>query len=123
MNVSEIFVCAACFGPVVLQMVNADDMAYTCQVCKHAVHVDCPEGLALAEDAALQLHAAEVRSRILATDAAGGDPFYDVLELMRADPIYDIGISTLLKTTIDIVEHQQRKTATMEAMRYEALAA
>lgn len=120
---SELFVCAACYGPVVLQMINADDLAYCCQVCKHAVHVDCPEGLALAEDAALVLHAHELRANVLAADEAGRDPFDEVVELMHCDPVFDIGIAALLRTTIDIVQHSQRRTAVMSAMRVEAMAA
>jgi hypothetical protein len=65
----------------------------------------------------------ELRARILETDTAGGDAFYDVLELMKRDPIFDIGISILLKTTIDIVEHSQRRTAVMSELRIEAITA
>lgn len=65
----------------------------------------------------------ELRARIIATDEAGGDPFVDVVALMRVDKTFDIGIAALIKTTIDVVQHSQRRTATIEAMRVEAMAA
>jgi hypothetical protein len=65
----------------------------------------------------------ELRARIIATDEAGGDPFDDVVALMKIDRTFDIGIAALIKTTIDVVQHAQRRTATIEAMRVEAMAA
>jgi hypothetical protein len=65
----------------------------------------------------------ELRARILAADETGADPFEDVIALMRIDPVFDIGISALIKTTMEIVEHAQRRTATIEAMRLQVVTA
>lgn len=107
---SQHFTCNSCGSDVSLEQINADDLAYVCSNarCQRTVSVDTPEAL---------------RLRIIETDAAGGDPFYDVLALMKIDPVFDIGISTLLRTTMDVIEHKQRRTATIEAIRYEAMAA
>lgn len=64
-----------------------------------------------------------LRARILDADQAGRDAFEDVIALMRLDPVFDIGISMLIKTTIEIVEHGKRRTATIEAMRIQAVTA
>lgn len=69
------------------------------------------------------MSADELRARILAADEAGTDPFNDVVQLMKIDPIFDIGMSILIRTTMAVIEHQQLRTATMTALRYEALAA
>lgn len=65
----------------------------------------------------------ELRARILAADETGADPFEDVVQLMRLDPVFDIGISALIKTTMEIVEHSRRRTATIEAMRLQVVTA
>jgi hypothetical protein len=69
------------------------------------------------------MSAEELRARIIATDKAGGDPYTDVLELMQIDESFDIGICILLETTMEIIQHRQRRTQTIEAIRYEAMAA
>lgn len=122
---SEVFVCNSCLAPVSLQLINSDDLAYCCTnaKCGRAVHVDCPQGLALAEDAALVLHARELRSNILAADKAGNDPFDAVVRLMAVDASYDIGIAALINVTIDVVKHEQKRTAVLSAMRVDAIAA
>lgn len=71
----------------------------------------------------MSAEAEALRARILEADAAGRDPFDAVIALMAIDPVFDIGIAALLRTTIDIVQHSQRRTATIEAIRYEAMAA
>ncbi len=123
--ISEIYCCQTCYAPVALTETPAQEMIYECQNprCRRCVHVDCYEALALVEDVTLILHANEIRARIVATDKAGGDPYNDILELMRIDTSFDIGICILLKTTIDIVQHQQKRTAVMDAIRYDAIAA
>lgn len=65
----------------------------------------------------------ELRARILEADETGADPFDDVVALMRQDKVFDIGIAALIRTTIDIVKHDQRRTATIEAMRIQAVTA
>jgi hypothetical protein len=64
-----------------------------------------------------------LRARILEADETGADPFEAVVKLMAVDKVFDIGIAALIRTTMDIVEHSRRRTATIEAMRYEAIAA
>lgn len=64
-----------------------------------------------------------LRASILEAAAAGRDPFDAVVRLMALDPIFDIGIAALINTTIDIVQHSQRRTATIEAMRVAPLTA
>lgn len=125
MHISEIFACNTCYGPVAHTETPAGEQVYECQNprCRRTVHIDCYEALALVEDVALHLHANEIRARIVANDKAGKDTWQDVIELMTIDPAFDIGIAKLIQTTIDVVEHGQQRTATIEAIRYQAIAA
>lgn len=111
---STIFCCGVCHDAVALVETPAGEQCYTCSnpVCGKAVHVNCPEALAVIADIP-----AKLRQRILETDKAGGDPFDDVVQLMKIDPVFDIGIAALIRTTMDIVQHSQRRTATIEAIR------
>lgn len=107
---SQHFTCNSCGADVSLEQINQEDLAYVCSNarCQRTISVDCPEAL---------------RLRILATDEAGGDPFEDVVKLMKTDRCFDIGIAALINVTIDVVKSQRKRTATIEAIRYEAIAA
>ncbi len=48
---SRHFCCNTCGSPVVIELINADDLAYVCQNtrCRRCVSVDTPEVLAIRE--------------------------------------------------------------------------
>jgi hypothetical protein len=55
-TISQVFCCRECGSPVALNVLPGGDLAYECvspRCCK-TVHVDCPEGLAVIDEEALE---------------------------------------------------------------------
>lgn len=55
--ISEVFICRECGADVALDVLPGGDLAYTCisERCGKTVHVDCPEGLEVRDDLAIEL--------------------------------------------------------------------
>ena len=67
----------------------------------------------------------ELRARIIAADAAGDLRLVGALadQLMANDPATNIAVCSILELTMWAIESQRQRTATIEAIRYEAMAA
>ena len=109
---SQHFVCNSCGADVSLEQINQDDMAYVCSNahCQRTVSVDTPEAL---------------RIRILAADAAGDTRMVGALadQLMAADKATNIAICSILELTMWAIDSRRKRTAVIEDIRYEAIAA
>lgn len=86
--ISEVFICRECHSDVEMHVLEGGDIAHTCvnPRCGKTVNVDCPEGLEIRDDLAIELPAPPADHELAAM--VDSDPL--------ARSLFDLGVDAAL---------------------------